>query len=160
MESVYIETTIPSYLISKSNRDIVILGHQMITQEWWNENRFDYHLFSSEIVLDEIKNGNPENAQERFNIMKSIPLLRFHPDIKSLFFEYQKLFHFSEKQNVDFLHISYAVYYQMDFLLTWNCKHLANAQIQSRLKAYNKILGYNTPIICTPEELIEPTWEV
>lgn len=159
MESVYIETTIPSYLISRQNNDIIVAGHQIITSEWWDKYRPSFELYTSEIVIQEIQKGDPDYAFQRLNLMKDIPLLKFDTNVIDIIKKYQEYFHFPDKLINDFFHISYAVYYEIDYLLTWNCKHIANAHMKKQLRSYNETIGLFTPNICTPEELIDSNEE-
>lgn len=105
------------------------------------------------MVINEISLGDRDLAQKRNNLVKLIPVLQFNEDINRLADLYFKKFKFSQKALGDAVHIAFAVYYEMDFLLTWNCAHLANANIRSQLADYNIEIGYKTPDICTPEEL-------
>jgi hypothetical protein len=155
MKKTYIETTIPGYLVSKPARDIIILCHQEITKEWWENYRQDYELYISPIVIEEINNGDPNYSKKRIDLIQEIPALDYDNQIENLAQHYMEYFNFNEKILRDVYHISYAVFYEMDFLLTWNCKHLANAHIRAQLSRINLKLGYNTPDICTPEELFQ-----
>jgi len=154
MEKVYIETTIPSYLVAKPNRDIVILSHQEISKDWWENERNKYELYISEYVIGEIRKGDNILSQKRIELIKDIFLLEHNNDIEILAREYLRLLGFPEKAAIDILHIAYSVYYEMDYLLTWNCKHLTNACFKVKLLKLNNKLGYKTPEICTPEQLI------
>jgi hypothetical protein len=154
MPTLYIETTIPSYLAGKPSRDIIILAHQQITGEWWEQERHSHELFISQAVLDEIKSGDPEIAAKRMDIIKNIPLLDINEPVEKLAARYFEALKLPDKAVLDALHIACAVYYEMDFLVTWNCAHLANGNIFLKLTKLNKEWGFETPIICTPEELI------
>lgn len=107
MESVYIETTILSYLVALPAKDVVIAGHQKTTLDWWAYRRTAFECFISQVVIDEISAGDPSEVRKRL------------------------------------------------YLLTWNCKHLANAQIAKRVANLCRLAGFEMPTICTPEELFE-----
>ena len=154
MQKVYLETTIPSYLTSIPSRDIIILGHKELTKEWWNKYRDKYELFVSQAVVDEVTQGDKAVAALRYDLIKNISILNFDLAIDNIVNNYMKEFSFSSKVILDAYHIAYATFYEIDFLLTWNCKHLANANIRKKLYQINAKLGYSTPEICTPEELI------
>jgi hypothetical protein len=155
MYNVYIETTIPSYLAGNKTNDIIILGHRQITLEWWRDKRKDYNLFISDVVVEEISAGNPVFSGKRLDSLKGIPILAYNTRIESMASKYMEHFAFPEKLLRDVFHIAYCVHYEIDFLLTWNCKHLANAHIKLELARLNRKLGFNTPEICTPEELLD-----
>jgi hypothetical protein len=152
-KSVYIETTIPSYITSELSSDIIILGHQKLTIDWWREYRYNFELFSSQVVVDEIQKGDNEQAQKRLELMSGVKVLDFSPEVEELGKRYFSFFNLPEKALYDAFHIATAVFYEMDFLLTWNCKHLANANVRIRLMEYNNKAGLKTPDLCTPEEL-------
>lgn len=159
MEKVYLETTIPSYIISRTSRDIIVLSHQEITKEWWETNRPNYEIYISQIVIDEISEGNKELAQKRNELIYNLPLLEYNNEVEKLALKYFEYFKFPKRALRDAFHLAFAVYYEIDFLLTWNCTHLANANIRLNLAKLNYKLSYNTPDICTPEELTKITEE-
>ena len=153
--TVYIETTIPSYLISKLSRDIFVLSHQEITKNWWNNHRKEYSLFTSKIVVEEILRGDPELSKKRKSLLSGIPVLDVTEKIENLAKNYFEFLGIPKKSILDSFHLAIAVYNEIDFLLTWNCKHLANAYTRRKLADYNIKFGYKIPDICTPEELIK-----
>lgn len=155
MATVYLETSIPSYLVSNPSRDIVVLSHQELTRTWWNEEKKNHDLFISEIVLEEISRGDSEFVEKRLQVIREVEVLILTKGIEKLTEKYMKKYNFPDKLLNDMLHIAYTVYYEMDFLLTWNCKHIGNAYFKNQLARYNISIGYETPAICTPEELIE-----
>src|SRR3990167_8685934 len=154
MPTLYLETTIPSYLVAKSTRDVIVLAHQQLTREWWNDHRHLYEMFISQVVLDEIKRGESEMTEKRVEVLQGIPILEMNDEVERLAKRYFESLHFSAKAIRDAFHLAFAVIYEIDFMATWNCTHLANANTIFRLSRLNKEWGYETPIICTPEELI------
>lgn len=154
MDKVYLETTIPSYLTARMSRDIIVAAQQQLTHEWMNEAAFHYELFISEAVLDECKAGDAEAARRRVEVIEHIPVLRISDEVVRLALVYHKLLDIPEKAKVDALHLSAAVIYEMDYLLTWNCKHLAHGEIRTKLHRYNKEHGLHEPVIVTPQELM------
>ncbi len=155
MSSVYVETTIISYLTSKPSRQLVVAGHQETTQNWWENRRARYDLVVSEVVLQELHGGDPEMAMLRMQMAEGIPILGFNDDITFLARVYQTELHLPPKAGNDVLHIAFSVAYEIDYLLTWNCAHIANGHTIKRLAAVNRRLGRATPVIVTPEELLE-----
>lgn len=154
MPTLYIETTIPSYLVAKPSRDIVVVAHQQLTREWWDNERRSYDMLISQVVLEEIRRGDPEMAEKRIEILQGIPILEANEAVEKLAQRYFESLKFPAKALRDAFHLAYVVAYEIDFLATWNCTHLANASILFQLSRLNKEWGYETPIICTPEELM------
>ena len=115
METVYIETTIPSYLISKTSRDVIIIAHQEITRRWWEKEKHKYDLYISEIVIDEIEKGNPEYSKERLKTIKEAKMLTIDDNIIKIAERYIKNFNFPDKLLRDIFHIAFAVYYEIDY---------------------------------------------
>lgn len=151
---VYIETTIVSYLTARPSRDLVIAAHQQITQEWWTSRRFDFELYASQLVVQESSAGEAQMAQLRLAVLDEIPLLEVTQDAVDLARKLVGKGPLPEKAAVDALHIAVATVQGMDYLLTWNCRHIANAEMQTAVGAISRAGGYEPPIICTPEELL------
>jgi predicted nucleic acid-binding protein len=152
--TTYIETSIISYLTSRPNRDIVIAAHQQITHEWWENRRIFYEVYASQLVLTEAARGDKQAADKRKKVLEDISLLELKKEaieLSSIFIQQKAV---SEKLVDDMLHIAVATVYGLDYLLTWNCKHIANAEIQKKIAKICIKEGYEMPIICTPEELM------
>lgn len=152
-ERVYIETTFVSYLTARPSRDVVIAGHQQSTHEWWDQSRRDYELCTSQLVLQEAGAGDPQAAQERLAILKAMVLLDTTPEAIVLASELVRSGSLPDKAADDALHIAIAAHQKIPYLLTWNCRHMANATIRPAIEAVCARMGYKVPIICTPEEL-------
>lgn len=151
---VYIETTIAGYLTGWPSGDLVVAAHQKITREWWQgRNRFD--LYISQIVTQEAGGGNPEAAALRLQSLEGIQVLELSPEAQALAKQLIIQGPLPEKAAVDALHIGIAVVNGMDYLLTWNCTHIANAAMRHMIEAVCCSMGYEPPVICTPEELME-----
>ena len=152
---VYLETTIPSYLTSRPSRDLVTAAHQQITREWWDTRRHDFDLFVSQMVIDEASAGDPEAATRRLEAVATLPLL--DPQIEGIALAQMLIdsIPLPARAAADALHIAIAVVNGMDYLLTWNCTHIANAALRGRIEAACRSRGFRVPIICTPEELLE-----
>lgn len=160
MASVYVETTIISYLASRPATDVIIAGHQAVTRKWWDARRSHYELFCSQLVLDEAGAGDAEVAGRRLGLVDGLPLLEIVPECLELARSILTRGALPKKAQADALHIATAAVHGMDFLLTWNCKHIANAEI---FRVVSKICdqhGIDAPIICTPDELMGDQDEV
>jgi hypothetical protein len=154
-EKVYLDSTIPSYHVSKPSRDKVILIHQELTKLWWENERENYELYISEVVIEEILNGDPVYAHKRRKLLEDVNLLDPLPEIEKTALRYMEYFNFPEKLFRDMYHIAFSVHYKMDCLLTWNFTHLANLHMRKQLARFNERQGLLTPEICTPEELMQ-----
>jgi hypothetical protein len=154
MASVYVETTVLSYLVAKPSRDLVIAAHQQITQEWWTIAKDQFNLYVSVAVLAELARGDAEFAERRLAAVEALDVLIPHPHVENLIAEYSERLGMTGTAMNDLPHFAFAVAYQMDFLETWNCRHIANGHVIRRLHSVNDQLGHETPIILTPEELL------
>ena len=152
---VYIETTIPSYLTAWPSRDLVTAAHQQITREWWQTRRQDFDLFTAQIVIKEASGGDLDAATRRLEVLEDIPLLEPSDEVSDLAQALIEQIPFPPKAAADALHIAIAVVSGMDYLLTWNCTHIANAALRSDIESICRSRGYDVPIICTPEELLQ-----
>jgi hypothetical protein len=153
--SVYIETTIPSYLAAQTSADLVTVGHQVVTRDWWANRRQVFELYTSELVLEEAGRGDPGIARARLAYLESIPLLSLSEEARILARQFVERKALPATATVDALHIAVAAVSGMDFLVTWNCRHIANASIRPRIESLCRKARYEPPIICTPEELME-----
>jgi len=151
---LYLETTLPSYLTSRPSRDLIIAGHQQVTRDWWEKRRDDFQIYISQLVLDEAGAGDPEAARQRMKVLQSLPLLDITPGVVELSFGILAAGKIPRKAATDAAHIAIAAVHGMDFLLTWNCVHIANAAIVRALASICRKHGYECPVICTPEELL------
>jgi predicted nucleic acid-binding protein len=153
-ETVYIETTIPSYLAAKSSRDIVVAGHQQITHEWWQNCKEQYNLFISEAVIQEAARGDSSASGRRKEYIVGLPVLSISREIMTLSEQYLTLLSIPSKAALDAVHLACCVKYEIDFMLTWNCKHLAHGSVIKRLNEYNIQHRLFLPTIVTPSELM------
>lgn len=155
MPTAYLETTIPSYLAADPSRDLIIAAHQQITHEWWQAARRRFDLYVSEAVLGEIRAGDPDAAARRLGLVDGIPVLQLNHQVRDLVHEYDQRLGLVGRAKADLPHFGFAVAYEMDYLVTWNCSHIANGEIIRRLMAANLELDRPTPLIVTPEEILE-----
>jgi len=153
MPSVYIETTIPSYLVARPSRDVVLAGHQQITHEWWQNSRPQHELFISDYVVAEVSRGDADMARQRLSFLRGIPLVPSSPEAQELAKALILRQNLPDHPKTDAYHIAIAAVYGIDFLLTWNCTHINNMHMQRRIEITCKEAGYSPPVIGTPEEL-------
>jgi len=133
--SVYVETTIISYLTARPSRDLVMAAHQQITHEWWATRRKDFDLFVSQLVEQEAGIGETEMAEKRLEAIEPFPRLDVPPEAADLADLLIKRGTLPLKAKADALHIAVATVHKMDYLLTWNCKHIANVEIYRKVAA-------------------------
>ena len=150
---VYVETTVVSYLTARKTRDPIAVAHQAVTRRWWRRRkRFD--LYCSQIVVSEAGEGDAQAAERRLAALKGVPSLETNDAVKALAAAVAKAAALPKKATEDALHIALATVHGMDYLLTWNCRHIANAEIRNVVAAVAYDHGYGVPVICTPEELM------
>jgi predicted nucleic acid-binding protein len=151
---VFLETSVISYLTALPSRDIVHAAHQQITREWWDKrDRFD--LYVSQAVLVEAGRGDLDAASRRLAATEGIPVLAVTGAASDLAERFLQATALPAKAAIDAVHIAVAVINGMDYLLTWNCTHIANAKIRWRIEEICQNVELRAPVICTPEELME-----
>jgi predicted nucleic acid-binding protein len=153
-ETVYIETSVIGYLTARSTQNLVIAGNIETTRDWWQNRRNDFFLYISQVVLDEAAKGDTEIALKRLELLNGLPLLELNQSVRDLSSLFLMRSNLPPKASDDAVHIAAATVHGIDYLLTWNCKHIANAQIQRKLAEISLDLGHELPIICTPYELL------
>ncbi|MFK5924430.1 MAG: type II toxin-antitoxin system VapC family toxin [Verrucomicrobiota bacterium] len=153
-ETVFIETTIPSYYVARPSRDIVQAARQQLTIEWWTFHRPRFDIFSSQSVIAEASRGDSEMAEARLQLMADVPLLSLDDLVGTVAQHLLDDAIIPEKAAEDAIHISCAAVHNMDYLLTWNCRHIANPQIRRRIREVLEGMGIAMPVICTPEEFV------
>ena len=151
--SVYVETTIPSYLTAWPSRDLIREAHQQVTREWWGR-REAFELFTSQIVIEECERGDSTAAAARLAALDGIVLLELVPHAAVLARAIMRRAALPVRAGIDALHIAIAAVHGMDILLTWNCTHIANATLYRRIAAVCEESGHKPPLICTPLNLI------
>lgn len=157
--SVFIETTIPSYYVARRSRDIVQAARQELTIEWWDNHRMRYELLSSQIVLDEVSRGECALAEKRLTMLLEVPLLLISDSVIEIAEELVTDNIVPIKASDDAFHIACAGVHSVDFLLTWNCKHIANPHNRYRIQKCFDRHRLRMPVICTPEEFIGDTYD-
>jgi len=151
---LYLETTVPSYLTAWPSRDLIRAGHQQITKEWWQTRRERFDIFISRFVLDEAAAGDAEAARERLQALQDFPLLDLTEEVGDLAAALATSLSLPPKSITDAAHIAIAAVHGMHFLLTWNCTHIANAEMSVAIENACRERGFSCPVICTPEELM------
>ena len=154
MESVYLETSFISYLVARPSRDLLVAAHQQVTEEWWSNRRSQFECSVSQVVIDEASAGDPSEVQKRLAIISALPALEITAAAETLAEAILAAGVLPPHAVRDAAHVAVAAVHTMDYLLTWNCKHLANAQISRRIALVCEKLGHRMPVICTPEELM------
>lgn len=152
--SLYLETTIVSYYTSRVSRDVIVLAHQEITRDWWAQRLRGFQVYISPVVIEEARRGDPEQAQRRLAAMEEFLMLEASDEVEKLAATYMAELKLPPSAIRDAAHLAFACAYELDYLLTWNCAHIANAEIRNHLMVMNMKQGLQTPTICTPEELM------
>jgi hypothetical protein len=152
---IYIETSIPSYLAARPSNDVRVTANREVTIEWWDARRPHFDLFISEFVIAEIGRGDVEAAQLRIEVIRNIPELEATDEVRVLGKALITEGPIPSKAEIDAYHIAVATVHGMEYLLTWNCTHIANAVMRARIESVCRQYGYEPPVICTPQELME-----
>jgi len=151
--TVYVETTIVSYLTARLSRNMIVAAHQQIAHDWWDLHRQRYRLVISQFVLDEAKQGGSSTAAARQALLDGPELLAITPEVEGLANDLIRLGPVPASAGPDAAHIAVAAFYGLDYLLTWNCKHIANATMLKSLTRVCSAAGYELPVLCTPDQL-------
>ena len=158
--TVYVETSVVSYLVGWLNRnDIQVAAHQEVTRRWWAERRGDFELFASPAVVDEAADGDPQLAAERLRFLQEMTLLGVSNRAHELKAELLRHTQIPAAADTDALHIAIAAVHGIEYLVTWNCKHIANAVTLPGVYEACRSLGYEPPFVCTPYELLGESYE-
>jgi len=153
--NIYVETTVFSYLAARPSRDLRVAAHQQVTAEWWDSRRHEFELFISQLVVEEASAGDPGAASRRGEYLEDLTLLELSTIALALTERLLGDGAVPTAATEDALHIAVAAVHGMQYLMTWNCKHIANAATRSRIEVVCNEAGYDMPVICTPEELLE-----
>ena len=150
MKSVYIETSIPSYLTARPSRDVRSIAWQQLTIQWWEQEKDKYELYISELVVSEASSGSEDAAQRRLDSLRSITELVIDPEMESLATKLITDGGFPAVAEIDALHVAIAAVQSIDLFLTWNCRHINNAETKPIVRSICSEAGYTCPEICTP----------
>ncbi len=153
-EKVYIETTVISFLVGRPSKNLVAAAWQSITADWWKKRKSHFDIFISELVYEEATRGDPNAVSRRIEIMKGIPFLQVTDDAVNLAKMIIKPGPLPKKAANDALHLAIAAVHKIDYLMTWNCRHLDNAELKPKVRNVLLLNGFKVPEICTPQELL------
>ena len=154
MKTVYIETSILSYLAARPSRDLLAAAHQQVTRTWWDLHRTRFEVFISPLVTQESSRGDPDAARRRVDVLGGIPVLEMVEEVFDLAAAFLAEGALPGSAQDDAMHIALAAVHRMDYLLTWNCRHIDNAETKPIIRSVCATHGYICPEICTPEELM------
>jgi hypothetical protein len=153
--TLYLETSVISYLAARPSRDPITARNQRITREWWDTRRRVYDLRTSDIVLTEARRGDAHWAGRRIALLTGIPVLPIDDArVGKLAADLLREVPLPAGAMTDALHIAAASLSGMEYLLTWNCKHIANPRLHSRMRRVITVAGSTPPVLCTPAELM------
>lgn len=152
--TLYLETTIVSYLTALPSHDLVVAAHQQVTRDWW-ETRSAFDLYVSQFVLDEAGAGDAEAAKRRLAAVAGLPVLDLTTEVLLVAGEILRHSGMPAKASIDAVHIAVAAAHGVDYLLTWNCAHIANPMLRGRIEAICRATGFEPPVICTPVEFMQ-----
>ena len=152
--SVYLETSVISYLVSRASRDLLVAANQRMTHDWWELRRMDFEIFSSQLVVREASAGDPEAARQRLDLIRETEFRELNENALRLAEVFVRRGCMPKTAVEDALHVAIAAVYGIGYLLTWNCRHIANAEIVRLLSATAHNNGFEVPVLCTPIELM------
>jgi predicted nucleic acid-binding protein len=153
--TIYIETSVISYRVARPSRDIIVLARQEITAEWWDSVLPHLDAYVSPVVLDEIAGGDQQAQTLRLQLVANMPPLAVDERIISLAEAICEEIRLPERAQADAYHIAIPSVHGIDYLVTWNCKHIANAFMLRKIEQIVQAKGFTMPVVCTPEELME-----
>ena len=153
--SVYVETSIVSYLTARPSRDLIVAAQQTMTREWWRDAPERFVLVASELVFTEAAAGDADAARARLTALEMVTRLDTTEDAAPLTQRLLQLGAFPREAAADAAHVCIATTNRVDYLVTWNLRHIANAAVRSRIERACRKVGREPPVICTPNELME-----
>ena len=148
------ETTIFSYLAARRSRNLVVRAHQEVTRRWWRQ-RAAFDVFASPLVAEEAGRGDARARTRRQRLLRNLSLLAITEDTRAVARRLLTRGPLPAQAEGDALHIGIAAVHGMEYLVTWNCRHIANAWMRPQIEEIIRELGYEPPVLCTPEELSE-----
>ena len=152
---VYVETSVISYLTAKPSRDLVVAAHQEITREWWEQRSVHFSIVVSQLVINEASAGDPEAARRRLALLDNLDVVEISEEALELANRLIEFGAIPDRVPEDALHVATAAVSEAAYLLTWNCKHLANAAMRGTIEFGCREFGLTPPVLCTPMELME-----
>jgi len=151
---VYIETSVISYLTARPSRDLIVAAHQESTRIWWSDMKDNFELYISQLVIDEVQKGDFEASSRRMEQINNFRKLNLTNSVTELAFHLVSSKAVPKNSVEDAFHISFSAVHKMDFLLTWNFKHIANAVAKKKIESSVNAFGYKLPLLCSPLELV------
>lgn len=155
VRSIYVETSVISYLTSWPREDVTIAGHQRTTQEWWATAADQFDLFVSELVVAECSRGDADAARDRLKAIDGLPIVPTSVAAETLAVTLINQRAVPETEPNDALHIALAAAHGVEFLVSWNFRHILNASLRPAIERVCRDAGFDPPVLCTPEELLE-----
>ena len=153
--TVYIESTVISYYANQRSKNLIVAAYQEITADWWENELNKFQPCISQFTIEEISRGDSVAAKKRLNAVRNFSLLDLPDEVFNLARRYLKEVQIPRKSQLDAFHISASVVNRMEYILSWNFHHIANVFVKEKIRKINDQIGIETPVICTPEELIE-----
>ena len=153
-ETIYIETSVFGYLTARSTKNLIIAANIEITQDWWKNRLHDFIPYISKAVVNEVSLGDQEIASQRLDLLQDFPLLELTQAVRELGINFLNQSNLPPNAEIDAIHIATATVHNINYLLTWNCRHNANPQIQQKLRQISLNFGYQLPTICIPYEML------
>lgn len=154
MDTAYVETTVIGHLVGRDHPNPVIAGRQVVTRIWWSTASSGYRLLASQLVLEESGGGDPDAAAERLDALRDVELLEASVDVDRLATALTDAGAVPASEPRDAYHIAIAAVNGVRYLVTWNCRHIANAAMRDQIEMVCRAAGFEPPIICTPDELL------
>ncbi len=152
--SVYLESTIPSFVVGEISPIVVTAAHQIMTRRWWNERRQGFRLYVSRLVRQEISRGRSEFSERRLGLVADLPQLVIDNAVLAFAQQLRTYLGLTRAAEPDAVHLAVASHYRIDYLLTWNLRHIANAHVRRAIERLGARQGTYFPTICTPDELM------
>lgn len=153
--TVYIETSVISYLVARPSRDVVVAAYQAVTREWWRNAPERFHLVASSLVVSEARAGDADAARARLEALEGLVLLDATAEAEALTGLLLDSGTVPPTAAEDAAHVAIAAANGVDYLVTWNFRHIANAAMRSRIERVCRRAGCAPPVICAPNELLE-----
>ena len=154
-QTIYLESSVISYYANDFSNDLKVATEQKITKEWWDASLSKFDPYVSVFVIEEVSRGRKKDAERRLKVASAFILLEEKPALHSLAKDYIKKLSLPKTGEIDAYHLAFAAIHEVDFLVSWNCKHIANALKFSAIRKINEAHGFPFPTICTPRELSE-----
>ena len=153
-QTIYIESTIPSYLVARPSRDLLKLSRQIASRQWWDEVLPSYDPYVSRYVLQEISDGDPQAATRRQKAIEGFTFLETSEQIEKLALVILKKIRIPEKSKIDAYHLAIAITHGMDYVISWNFNHIVGPPVRKTFAEIGRELNLVMPILCTPSDFL------